>query len=154
MTRTGKYVRKGMWLYVTPYLSQSGYIDIEHQPQNTLCGIHIDNPKETLELTHIKEPSYCRLYNLYESGQRLWWMFDRYKVTLIWDNLNITQIRTNQLYDAHLSIRIFCRQVLIRLATSGALSRRTVSMPLQSILSWVSARVKYKPAYLFLLINR
>ena len=52
------------------------------------------------------------------------------------------------------SMRIFCRQLLMRLATSGQLSRRTVSMPLQSILSCTSGRVKYRPAYRFLLIRR
>jgi len=52
------------------------------------------------------------------------------------------------------SIRIFCRQQLIRLATSGQLSRRTVSIPLQSILSCTSGRVKYRPAYRFLLMRR
>ena len=36
----------------------------------------------------------------------------------------------------------------------GQLSLRTVSIPLQSILSCTSGRVKYKPAYLFLLISR
>lgn len=47
----------------------------------------------------------------------------------------------------HLSMRILCRQVLIRFATRGQLSLRTVSMPLQSILSCVSAlEEKYKPA--------
>lgn len=35
----------------------------------------------------------------------------------------------------YLLIRIFCRQVLIMFATSGELSRRTVSSPLQSSLS-------------------
>lgn len=39
----------------------------------------------------------------------------------------------------YLSMRIFCRQVLMRLATRGQLSLRTVSIPLQSILSCVSA---------------
>lgn len=47
-----------------------------------------------------------------------------------------------------------CRQVLIRFATRGLLSRRTVSIPLQSILSCFSGLVQYNPAYLFLLINK
>lgn len=53
-----------------------------------------------------------------------------------------------------LLMRMSCRQVLIRLATRGLLSRRTVSIPLQSILSCFSGLVQYNPAYLFLLINK
>lgn len=51
-------------------------------------------------------------------------------------------------------MRMSCRQVLIRFATRGLLSRRTVSIPLQSILSCFSGLVQYNPAYLFLLINK
>lgn len=47
----------------------------------------------------------------------------------------------------YLSMRILCKHVLMRLATRGQLSLRTVSMPLQSILSCVSAlEEKQRPA--------
>mmetsp|Transcript_30359 Transcript_30359/g.99138 ORF Transcript_30359/g.99138 Transcript_30359/m.99138 type:complete len:258 (-) Transcript_30359:1808-2581(-) len=53
-----------------------------------------------------------------------------------------------------LSSRIFFRHVPTTRRTSRQLSRRTVSMPLASSLSWRSGRVQYSPAYRFLFISR
>ena len=71
-----------------------------------------------------------------------------------------------------LSINILCKHVSMTVETSRQLSRRTVyqrqsfsvasplshcpltSIPFESILSYLSGRVQYNPAYLFLLINR
>ena len=59
-------------------------------------------------------------------------------------SLNMDQIHeSNTIY---LSINIFSRQTLKALETRGQLSRRTVSNPLQSILSCLSGFVQYNPA--------
>lgn len=50
--------------------------------------------------------------------------------------------------------RMRSRQVVTTLRTSRQLSRRTVSMPLVSILSHFSGFVHSRPAYRFLLISR
>eukprot|EP00835_Amoeboradix_gromovi_P004555 NODE_361_length_10144_cov_0.288402.p5 type:complete len:123 gc:universal NODE_361_length_10144_cov_0.288402:6954-7322(+) len=51
-------------------------------------------------------------------------------------------------------IKIKSRHVSITLLTNWQLSLRTVSMPLASILSYLSGRVQFSPAYLFLFISK
>lgn len=95
-------------------------------------------------------------FHLPLSMSRTWpkfsWCFKHLFSVLFFVNIKKKKFKTRQ--SEHLLMRMSCRQVLIRLATRGLLSRRTVSIPLQSILSCFSGLVQYNPAYLFLLINK